>query len=102
MFGHALERDKGYIEQRVLKMEQPGRREIRRPQRKVMGVAKEEIKMGGVKGEEAGDSVRWRPKIRCGESSREKLKEEEEEVTHHDKQITQMCPLTIIIVLPSN
>lgn len=65
-------------------------------------MVKEEEKMGGVKGEEAGDSVRWRPKTRCGESLREKLKEEEEEVTHHDKQITEMCPLAIIIVLPSN
>lgn len=60
-------------------MELPGRRKMRRPQRRVMGVVKEEVEMGGVKGEEAGDSVRWRPKICCGEASREKLKEEEEE-----------------------
>lgn len=58
-----------------------------------MGVVKEEEKMGGVKGEEGGYTVRWRPKVRYGESSREKLKDEEEEATHHNKQITEMCPL---------
>lgn len=79
-------------------MELPGRRKIRRPQRRVKGLVKEGEKMGGVKREEAGDGVRWRLNIR----SREKLKEEKEEVTHHDKQITEMHPLAIIIVLPSN
>lgn len=96
MFGHALKKDSGYVEQRVLKMELPGTRKIRRPRRRVMGVVKEEVKMRGVTEKEGGDSVRWRQKICCGESSREKLKKEEEEVTHHDKQIAE------IIVLPSN
>ncbi|KAL7841080.1 hypothetical protein SRHO_G00247710 [Serrasalmus rhombeus] len=65
-FGHVLRRNSGYIGQRMLEMELPGRRRRGRPQRRFMDVVKVDMEMVGVKVEEAVDRARWRQMIRCG------------------------------------
>ncbi|PME06485.1 hypothetical protein A8A06_13560 [Escherichia coli] len=66
-FGHVQRRDSGYIGQRMLKMELPGRRRRGRPQRRFMDVVKEDMQRVGVREEDARDRVRWRQMIRCGD-----------------------------------
>lgn len=62
------------IEQRMLKMELPGRR--KRPRRSFMDVEKRRTCRGLA--EDARDGVRWRRMICCGDSYRKQLKEEDD------------------------
>ncbi|KAL7867553.1 hypothetical protein SRHO_G00089370 [Serrasalmus rhombeus] len=66
-FGHVLRRNSGYIGQRMLEMELPGRRRRGRPQRRFMDVVKVDMEMVGVNVEEAVDRARRRQMIRCGD-----------------------------------
>ena len=50
----------------VLRLELLSRRPRGRPKRRFMDVVKEDMKVVGVKEEEAEDSVRWRQIILCG------------------------------------
>ncbi|KAF7645989.1 hypothetical protein LDENG_00195280 [Lucifuga dentata] len=51
----------------MLRLELPGKRSRGRPKRRFMDVAKEDMKLVGVREEEAEDRVRWRQMIRCGD-----------------------------------
>ena len=67
------------IGSRMLSFELPGRRSRGRPKRRFMDVVKEDMKVVGVREEDAEDRVRWRQLIRCGDPWREKPKGKEEE-----------------------
>ena len=66
-FGHVLRRDSEYIGRRMLSFELPGRRPRGRPKRRFMDVVKVDMKVVGVREEDAEDRVRWRSLIRCGD-----------------------------------
>ncbi|KAF7669317.1 hypothetical protein LDENG_00206530, partial [Lucifuga dentata] len=66
-FGHVQRRDSEHIGRRMPRLELPGRRPRGRPKRKFMDVVKEDMKLVGVREEEAEDRVRWRQMIRCGD-----------------------------------
>ncbi|KAF7646842.1 hypothetical protein LDENG_00181660 [Lucifuga dentata] len=51
----------------MLRLELPGRKRRGRPKRRFMDVVKEDMKLVGVREEEAEDRVRWRQMIRCGD-----------------------------------
>ncbi|KAF7645083.1 hypothetical protein LDENG_00132800 [Lucifuga dentata] len=59
-FGHVQRRDSEHIGRRML-------RPRGRPKRRFMDVVKEDMKLVGVREEEAEDRVRWRQMIRCGD-----------------------------------
>ncbi|KAF7655305.1 hypothetical protein LDENG_00057930 [Lucifuga dentata] len=65
--GHVQRRDSEHIGRRMLRLELPGRRPRGRPKRRFMDVVKEDMKLVGVREEEAEDRVRWRQMIRCGD-----------------------------------
>ncbi|KAF7651093.1 hypothetical protein LDENG_00116160 [Lucifuga dentata] len=65
-FGH-VQRDSEHIGRRMLRLELPGRRPRGRPKRRFMDVVKEDMKLVGVREEEAEDRVRWKQMIRCGD-----------------------------------
>ena len=78
-FGHVQRRDSEYIGRRMLRMELPGRRPRGRPKRRFMDVVKEDMRVVGVREDEAEDRVRWKQMIRCaatpeGKSPKEKKK----------------------------
>lgn len=66
-FGHVLRRDSGYIGQRMLTMDLPGRRRRGRPQCRFLDVVREDMVMAGVTVEDTGDRMRWRQMILCGD-----------------------------------
>ena len=61
------ERESEYIGRRMLSFELPGRRPRGRPKRRFMDEVKEDMKLVGVREEDAQDRVRWRQLIRCGD-----------------------------------
>ncbi|XP_016321114.1 uncharacterized protein LOC107672441 isoform X3 [Sinocyclocheilus anshuiensis] len=67
-FGHVQRRESEYIGKRMLRLELPGRRPRGRPKRRFMDVVKEDMKVVGLREEDAeGDRARWRQMIRCGD-----------------------------------
>ena len=67
-FGHVQRRDSEYIGRRMLSFDLPGRRRSRgRPKRRFRDVVKEDMKVAGVREEDAGDRVRWMQLIGCGD-----------------------------------
>ena len=66
-FGHVQRRDSEHIGRRMLSFELPGRRPRGRPKRRFMDVVKEDMKVVGVREEDAKDRARWRQLIRCGD-----------------------------------
>ncbi|KAF3697472.1 hypothetical protein EXN66_Car013152 [Channa argus] len=67
-FGHVQRRNCEYICRRMLRLELPGRRSRGRAKRRFMDVVREDMKLVGVREEDAEDRVRWRQMIRCGDS----------------------------------
>ncbi|KAF3697499.1 hypothetical protein EXN66_Car013179 [Channa argus] len=65
-FGHVQRRNCEYISRRMLRLELPGRRSRGRAKRRFMDVVREDMKLVGVREEDAEDRVRWRHMIRCG------------------------------------
>ena len=59
-FGHVLRRDSEYISGRMRRLELPGRRSSGKPKRGIMDVVKEDMKLFGVREEDAENRVRWR------------------------------------------
>ena len=55
-FGHLQRRDGEYISGRMMRLELPGRRTRRRPKRRCMDAVKEDMRVVGVKEEDAADS----------------------------------------------
>ena len=55
-------------------MELPGRRTRGRPQRRCMDVEKEDMKLVGMRKEDAEDKLRWRRMICCGDREQPKGK----------------------------
>ncbi|KAF7662280.1 hypothetical protein LDENG_00240050 [Lucifuga dentata] len=51
----------------MLRLELPGRRPRGRSERRFMDAVKEDMKLVGLREEEAEDRVRWRQMIRCGD-----------------------------------
>ena len=66
-FGHVLRRDSEYIGRRILSFELPGRRPRGRPKTRFRDVVKVDMKVVGVREEDAEDRVRWTTLIRCGD-----------------------------------
>ena len=66
-FGHVQRRNCEYISRRMLRLELPGRRSRGRPKRRFMDVVREDMKLVGVREEDAEDRVRWRHMIHCGD-----------------------------------
>ena len=66
-FGHVQRRYSEYIGSRMLRLELPGRRPRGRPKKRFMDVVKEDMKVVGVRKEDAEDRVRWRRIICCGD-----------------------------------
>ena len=48
-----------------MRLELPGRRSRGRPKRRFVDAVKEDMKLVGVREEDAGDRVRWRWMIHC-------------------------------------
>ncbi|KAF3694334.1 hypothetical protein EXN66_Car010010 [Channa argus] len=67
-FGHVQRRDCEYIGRRMLRLELPVRRSRARPKRRFMDVVREDMKLVGVREEDAEDSVRWKDLTCCGDS----------------------------------
>ncbi|XP_013866635.1 uncharacterized protein LOC106519479 [Austrofundulus limnaeus] len=65
-FGHVQRREIEYIGRRMLRMELPGRRPRGRPKRRFMDGVKEDMKVVGVREEDAEDRVTWKQKTHCG------------------------------------
>ncbi|XP_053714091.1 cyclic nucleotide gated channel subunit alpha 1a isoform X1 [Synchiropus splendidus] len=57
---------------KMLRLELPGRRWRGRPQRRLMEVVKEDMRIVGLREEEAEDRVRWRRRIHCGKKKGKK------------------------------
>ena len=57
---------KEYIGRRMMRLELPGRKSRGRPKRNFMDVLKEDMKLVGMREEDAEDRVKWRWMIRCG------------------------------------
>ena len=53
-FGHVQRRDSEYIRRRMMRYELPGRRPQERPKRRFMDVMKEDMKLVGIREEDAG------------------------------------------------
>ena len=53
----------GIVNIRMRRLELPGRRSRGRPKRRFMDAVKEDMKIVGVRGEDAEDRVRWRRMI---------------------------------------
>ena len=66
-YGHVKRREMDYVGQRVLKMVIPGKRKRGRPKRRYMDALVEDMKVAGVKENDAQDRIKWRQKIRCGD-----------------------------------
>ena len=66
-FGHVQRREEDNIGRRMLMMEPPGRRRRGRPKRRYMDVIREDMRVAGVREEDAEDRPRWRRMIRCGD-----------------------------------
>ena len=62
---------------RMLRMELPGNRKRRRPKQMYMEAVREDMAVVEVTEEDAEVRNKWRSKIRCGDPSWEKWKEEE-------------------------
>ena len=56
-----------YISRRMIRLELPARRSRGRPKRRFMNVVKEDMKLVGVREEDAEDRVRWRQMIHRGD-----------------------------------
>ena len=57
---------------KMLEMELPRRRKGEEPKRRFLNVLKENMELGGVPEEDAGDKVRWKQMIRRGKPQRER------------------------------
>lgn len=64
-FGQLQRRDGGYVGQRILRIEQPGRRKRERLQRRFVDVVKEDTQRVGVT-EHTGGRVNVMQMVRCG------------------------------------
>ena len=66
-FGHVLRKDRGYILQRMLNLEVPGKRRGGRPKRKFIDVVNEDMRAIGVTEQDARDRVKWTKMFCCGD-----------------------------------
>uniref|UniRef100_A0A087XJI6 Uncharacterized protein n=1 Tax=Poecilia formosa TaxID=48698 RepID=A0A087XJI6_POEFO len=66
-FGHVQRRDTEYIVRRMLRMDLPGKRPRGRPKRRFMDGVKEDMKVVGVREEDAEDRFTWKRMTRCGD-----------------------------------
>ena len=62
-----LRRDRGYIGQRMLRLEVPGKRRRGRPKRKFTDVVREDMRAIGVTEQDARDRVKWREMACCSD-----------------------------------
>ena len=66
-YGHVKRRGEGYVRKRMMEMAVPGRRKRRRPRRKWMDLAREDLeRVGGREGDKI-DRVKWKIFSRCGD-----------------------------------
>lgn len=80
-FGHVQRRDSEFIGRSMQRLELPCRRPRERQNRRFMDVVKEDMKLVGVKEEDAEDRVRSRQMI-CCRSLREQLKGKEDKLVN--------------------
>ena len=57
----------GYIRQRMLRLDVPGKTRRGRPKRKVIYVVREDLRAIGVTQQDARDRVKWRKMFCCGD-----------------------------------
>ena len=62
-----LRRDRGHIEQGMLRLEVPGKRRNGRPKRKFIDVVRDNLRAIGVTKQNARDGVKWRKVFCCGD-----------------------------------
>ena len=63
-YGHVLRREDGYVGERVMVMDVPGKRRRGRPKRRWLDNIKNDLSERELSGEEAQDRVQWRHLIR--------------------------------------
>ena len=63
-YGHVLKREEGYIGKRIMAMELPGTRRRGRPKRRFIDALKEDMRVVGVRKEDAMNRNGWRAKIK--------------------------------------
>ena len=78
-YGHVKRREEDYVGKRMMEMAVPGRRKRGRPRRRWMDLVREDMERVGAREGDEVDRVKWRLLSRCGDPSREKPKEEEED-----------------------
>ncbi|KAF3701774.1 hypothetical protein EXN66_Car017462 [Channa argus] len=66
-FGHVQRRNCEYIGRRMVRLELPGSRSRERTKRTFTDVVREDMKLVGVREEDAEDRVRWRHMSHCGD-----------------------------------
>ena len=63
-YGHVLRREEGYIGKKIMAMELPGTRRRGRPKRRFIDALKEDMRVVGVRKEDAMNRNGWRAKIK--------------------------------------
>ena len=76
-YGHLRRKDDGYIVRRMLNMELPRKRKQGIPKMWHMDAVREDMAVVEVTEEDAEVRNKWRWKIRCGDATPEKPKEED-------------------------
>ena len=67
-YGHVKRREEGYVGKRMMEMTVSGRRKRRRPRRRWMDLAREDMERVGAKGGEKVDWDKWKIFSRCGDT----------------------------------
>ena len=60
-------REEGYVGKRIMEMAVPAKRKRRRPRRRWMDLAKEDLKNVGAKERDEINWVKWNILLRCGD-----------------------------------
>ena len=66
-YGHVKRREEGYMGKRIMETAMPGRRKRRRPRRRWMNLAREDMKRVGAKEGDEVARVKWKILLRCGD-----------------------------------
>ena len=75
-YGYVKRREKSYVGKTMMEMAVPDRTKKGRPRRRWIDAASEDIERVGAKEEDEVDREKWKILSRCGDSNREKPKEE--------------------------
>ena len=65
-YGHVKRKEEGYVRKRIMEMVVPGRKKRRRPKRRWMDLARENMERVGAKEGDEVDWEKWKILSRCG------------------------------------